>query len=473
MTRKKKNRKTANWDKKHTQNNNGTKAGGGIIDNKTNTASTVGQTGQKTTTYVQSSYTKSCHKGNTVVYKAENGSKLEIGGWNNGATFDWNTHVIDLTGLEHKYWDIPVAYDEASKGFLPFLMQAYAGWLSLPFPDYGTPKGLQTLEQWVGIADTIKGILDSGHDVLVACHGGHGRSGLFCSIVGYLLNIKDDPTWASPVEKIRQMHCDEAVETYAQEKFVYDVLGLRLQPKHYYDDDPYYYGRYGGSGKTMTGTTETGREYNYNLSTNFASCPICGTQSLFVQDYGMCMTCRNAYESTGAIPEREDLTLKDIEHRGFVEHKCDDEKCMGIWKASKCGHVVHNQLIYEGFCETCYRKYEDDIQYAEEKIATEKGSVSEVCAMCGKTSAYSEMYGVCHDCSEKLVQNDLVTEVHCSITDPYKFITHQHCEDEHMCVGVIRADVCKHVVHNREVEDGQCPKCFENKFGKELKQYAL
>jgi hypothetical protein len=375
-----------------------------------------------------------------------------------------------LTGLEHKYWDIPIAYDEASKGFLPFLMQAYAGWLSLPFPDYGTPAGLKSRPQWEGIAATIEEILEQGHDVLVACHGGHGRSGLFCAIVGYLLNIKDDPSWSSPVEKIRKIHCEEAVETLAQEKFVYDVLGLRIKPKHYYDDDMYY--GYGRTGQYTTGTGTKG-DFSYSIGNQFYNCPICGTQSLYVQEYGMCMTCRNAYEATGAVPTREDLTLEDISQKGYVVHNCDDERCMGIWKASKCGHTVHNQLIYEGYCETCYRKIEDEAQWAEEKMQNMVDAGDEPCAMCGKITPASCNYGVCFDCSSRLVQGSLVSDVHCSITDPYHFVTHQNCKDEHMCVGVIRADVCQHVVHNREVEQGLCPSCYEVKFGKELKEYEL
>lgn len=444
---------------------------GGTIKNNTNTTNTTSATGTsgKQTAYAQSSYSAvKCHTGNTTIYTSPNGSKLQIGGWNNGASFDWNTHVIDLTGMEHKYWDIPIAYDEASKGFLPFLMQAYAGWLSLPFPDYGTPTGLKTLAQWQGIAKTIAGIMDEGHNVLVACHGGHGRSGLFCAIVGYILNIADDPTWASPVEKIRKIHCDEAIETYAQEKFVYDILGLRIKPRHYYDDDMYWYGRTTG---TYTGTTESGREFSYNVGSTFKNCPLCGTQSLYVDEYGMCMTCRNAFEATNSVPEREDLTLEDIKDKGLVTHSCDDERCVGIWKASKCGHTVHNQLIYEGYCEACYKKYEDEIQWAEEQVKNLEDG--EPCAMCGKVTPASNNYGVCFECSSKLVQGNLVTDVHCSITDPYKFISHSHCDNEHSCVGVIRADVCQHVVHNREVEKGLCPSCFEVKFGKELNEYAV
>lgn len=455
--------KSSTWDTKYTQKASG--GTGGTITNTTTSGLPAGailQTSASSqTTYVATK----CHTGNTAIYKEPNGGTLFIGGWNNGATFDWNTHVIDLTGMEHKYYDIPIAYDEDSKAFLPFLMKAYAGWLSLPFPDYGTPKGLTTKEQWTGVKDTIQGILRKGHDVLVACHGGHGRSGLFCSIVGYMLNIQNDPTWASPVEKIREIHCDDAVETYAQEKFVYSVLGLRIQPKHVYDNDPWYYSSRGGSLSAGTSTNY----YPAVQASSFKQCDICGTESLYVDDLGMCLTCSKGYADKA--PVRTDLSLEDIEHKGLVDHWCTDDKCMGIWKASVCGHVVHNQIIYDGYCETCYRRMEDEQMYAEQKL-TEKIQEPEEpyafqieCALCGKNSVSSQKFGVCFECSSKLVTEKLITDVHNTITDPYKFIPHTHCEDEHMCVGIVRADVCQHVTHNREIDEGLCPACYELRHG--------
>lgn len=439
----------------------------GLVKYLTRAKSTGGANIVNNNNNTQTTYNKpACHKGNTVIWTDPNtGANLYIGGWNNGATFDWNTHVIDLTGNEHRLWDIPVAYDDKSKEFLQFCTKSYAGWLSLPFPDYGTPKGMSTREQWEGMTEVIKGILANGNDVLVACLGGHGRSGLFVSIVGYMLNIDTDPTWASPVEKVRAIHCDEAIETYAQEKYVYDILGLRIQPKHVYDDDHLWYGR-------GTGTSSVNSTGSYTIASTFEECPICGTQSLYVAEYGMCMTCRNGFEAMakGAIPEREDLTLDDIKTNGLVKHLCTDPKCMGIWKASKCGHITHNMIIYEGYCEACYKKYEDEVEYAERKLKEEKGpewddqpEYQSICALCGKDSVAANKNGICWECSSALVQNKLVDDVHNTITDPYKFIPHTHCEDEHMCVGIVRADNCQHVVHNREVEDGLCPACFELK----------
>jgi hypothetical protein len=376
-----------------------------------------------------------CHKGNTKIYTEPNGGTLFIGGWSNGASFDWNTHVIDLTGNEHKYWDIPIAFDEVSQAFMPYLAQSYAGWLSLPFPDFGTPKGLTTKTQWEGITSTIRGILKEGKDVLVACHGGHGRSGLFCAIVGYLLNSPENRNWKSPVDQLRSIHCSEAVETLAQERYVYDILGLKIQITHSYakDDDWGVWGSYANT---------------------YMPCPICKTQSMFVIDTGMCLGCKTKYENLA--PTRENLTLKDIDKGGLVEHVCTNANCMGIWKASKCGHVTHNMVVYEGWCQSCAEKIEEEQQYAEKNLTKEEPLQS--CAICGENTMHAKRFGVCYACSEKAVTAGTVDMVHNSMTDPYRAVVHI-CDDIR-CIGIVCADQCGHVVHNQEIEDGACPHCL-------------
>lgn len=382
---------------------------------------------------------QSCHTGNTPLYTEPNGGTLFIGGWGNDAWFDWNTHVIDLTGSEHRYLSIPFAYDDASRDFLQHITGGYAGWLSLPFPDYQTPKNLTTREQWNGIAEVIRGILRKGTDVLVACHGGHGRSGLFCAVVGYILAVDTDRSWSSPVEKIRQVHCHEAVETYAQEKFVYDILGLNIQITHTYVD------KNAKSAATM---------YKYE------KCPLCGTESMYVGDCGMCLGCKAKFEQVA--PTRSDLTAGDIKDGGLVVHDCSDAKnCIGIWKAATCGHVTHDLIIREGFCEKCWfenEQAEKEIAKHNSGIITDgEGYSYAPCAICTDMTAMAAIYGVCYDCQNKVKLDGNADYVHNTITDPYRALPH-HCE-EIGCVGVVIADTCGHVVHNLEVEDGKCPDC--------------
>lgn len=374
---------------------------------------------------------KNCHTGNTELYREPNGGKLMIGGWNQGAHFDWNTHVIDLTGNERKFYEMPTAYDETSRQFLAFTGQLYAGWLSLPFPDFKTPQNLTTRAQWEGIAGIISNILKKGNDVLVACHGGHGRSGLFCAIVCYLLAVNKDRSWSSPVEKIRKLHCDDAVETLSQEKFVYDVLGLDIK------------------------ITRTFVDATPAANWKYEKCPICGTQSTYVGDLGMCLGCEKKY--AGLAPVKEYIVAADLKHKGEVDHACSNANCIGIWKAKECGHTVHNKLIIDGFCETCYNQIVEEQKYAN-KADNEVPGDEPTCAICQKSHGwYAQRFGICYECSNHLQASGAVEYVHNSITDPYRAVPH-HCDDD-FCVGIVVADVCGHVVHNRDVEDGICPDC--------------
>lgn len=370
-----------------------------------------------------------CHYGNTIVYTEPNGGSLLIGGWTKGAHFDNNTHVIDLTGTEHKYWDLPVAFDSESEAFLQFTFKPYAGWLSLPFPDLKVPTLLTTYEQWHGIAKTVQALLKKGRDVLVACHGGHGRSGLFCAIVGYILNISKDRSWSSPVERLRTLHCDEVVETRAQEQFVYDVLGLKIQIKTVYQLD--------------------------SSAWKYEKCPICGTQSTFVQDLGMCLGCEKKYKDIA--PLKQNFTAADLKLKGEIDHACNSPDCIGIWKAKECGHTVHDMVIVDGYCATCYA-------HMTEEIKTNENSAP--CVICETPSWYAWQFGVCYECSQHLATSGQIDFVHNTLTDPYRALPHK-CNDIG-CVGIVVADVCGHALHNLEVVDGECPICLDIHKGKDI-----
>lgn len=356
-------------------------------------------------------FIKNCHKGNTLLYTEPNGGSLYIGGWTNEARVTQNMHVIDLTGMEHKFYGIASAMDSVSQEFLQYT-NTCAGWLSLPFPDYGTPHNLTTLEQWQGVANVIRKILQNGNDVLVACGGGHGRSGLFCSIVGYILGLSTNPEWANPVDYIRKIHCDQSVETFAQEKFVFNILGLEMPI-----------------------------QTSYSTWGTLSICPLCGAESIFAQPYGMCKSCSEKWEKHAPI--KDDLTLDDIDHP--IEHLCGDKKCMGIYKARACGHVVHNRIVYDGLCEQCYNEDVHD----------------QICVNCGKDSAYAAKAGICYDCTNQLANSKQVDFVHNTLTDGYRAVPHT-CNAT-LCNGIVIADICSHVVHNHNVVDGLCEHCQEVK----------
>lgn len=391
----------------------------------------------KTKTYLP--VARLCHNGNTKLYTEPNGGSLYIGGWSTGATFDWNTHVIDLTGTEAKWADMPIAYDDASKEFLPFVSSGPAGWLSLPFPDYKTPDGLTTRAQWDGITNVIRKLLKSGRDVLVACHGGHGRSGLFCAIVGYLLTDGTSADWESPVEHIRKVHCCDAVETLSQENFVYGILGLDLQPTRTY--------------------------VSAMAATKSSTCPVCGlTNSVYTETNGMCFQCITKFKDSA--PVVRDITEDDI--KKVLPHTCTaGADCIGIYKASVCGHVVHDMLVIDGLCEQCAWEAE---QKAKGPVVEQDPSEYGKCTICQRESLFGKKFGVCYDCAEELMEQGRVDNVHNSVTDAYRYIEHT-CSTETFCEGIMRADVCGHVVHNQYIEDGKCEYCLalQDKVDKEAK----
>jgi hypothetical protein len=71
------------------------------------------------------------------------------------------------------------------------------------------------------LVEVLVNELEKGGTVAVSCHGGHGRTGLLLAVLyGKLTGSQE------PVEEMRKWHCDQAVETHEQKKFVHKFLGL-------------------------------------------------------------------------------------------------------------------------------------------------------------------------------------------------------------------------------------------------------
>jgi len=190
--------------------------------------------------YSASSYWK-CHVGNTKVLSSSkgDGGTLFIGGWSRGAYHSDDMTIIDLT---------------AGKKPLRHRGHYYA----INIDDFDVPQW--SLFFWESIAMTVYEELMHG-DVLIACQGGHGRSGMVTAIVAYMMSNKrhiriserqmllDDP-----VAWIRHMHCLNAVETVSQETCVYETCiaflpnesikealdEIRNKPRYTSPTDKYY-----------------------------------------------------------------------------------------------------------------------------------------------------------------------------------------------------------------------------------------
>lgn len=408
------------------------------------------QTTMTTTTTTNNKKQLSCHEGlSNVFYNDENGRGLWIGGWKHGACFDQDTFVIDLTGDEHRFSkaNMAEAFDKTAEKFLPFIKPAFAGWLSLPFPDYQTPKNITTYEQWYGIAMTIKDILNDDKDVLVACLGGHGRSGLFCAIVGYILNGWTDK---NPVEAIRAMHCSLAVETDAQEQFVYDVLGLDYvaDPTDYYTDYDY------GTWNTWSNNTPT------TAGTKFSKCPKCRTESLYIESMGHCMSCQSV-----TLSEKKEVMDITTEMLQSVDCPCENKNCLGSWTAKSCGHPVHDKIIIEGYCQWCTENGALNPAVKAEKVDTT--DVKTACELCETLSKNAFYTGLCYECQDSF--KVVAPEIHDTNTDAYASIPHK-CSHESTCLGIVTGDVCRHTTHSRYIVDGLCPECFGKREARKMRK---
>lgn len=171
-----------------------------------------------------------CHTGNVRVMGFKNGAGLFCGGWTRGAESE-DMAVIDLTGTEPIDVESPfkTLNSQAEKSFGKTIAAATVErqlpWLSFKIKDFGTPTIKR--EVWDVLATDIWKLMSEGSNVLLACAGGHGRTGTAASILCYLLNKEV----GDPVEYLRNVYCELAVETYEQHKYVNRILDLP-EPKN-------------------------------------------------------------------------------------------------------------------------------------------------------------------------------------------------------------------------------------------------
>ncbi len=264
-----------------------------------------------------------CHSGNFNLYT--NDGSLFLGGWNKGASFDKNTVVIDLadkvvpTKIKTKLG--LATFDR----FLPRTGTQFKDWLTLDLTDYGVPA--YDADDWSALCMDVVDILGTGTDVLIACEGGHGRTGMVGSILGYMLL---DGDWkVNPVYALSVVYCNQVIDTENQENYVYKILGLDLKA------DPSRYA------KAYT-----------KQATKYDACPFCNTESWNVDTYGLCYTCQAYYE--GLIKKAATKTGKDIHSIKIKPCKCGAKKCDGVFM-SKCKHIVHDQSeSFEAECNYCF-----------------------------------------------------------------------------------------------------------------------
>lgn len=173
-----------------------------------------------------------CHFGNIEVFTdKESGVRIFAGGKSRGVEVDKNNLIIDV-GVS--------AISEVSinglNGNGKHLEDYQATIIKIAWSDFEVPT--LGVEFWHDLIKTIRLV---GKDVVVACEGGHGRTGTTISILAYMMGaVRTDP-----IKFIRKVYCDEAVETTTQINYIRNITGANIRSKSPYGDLDEYLRRYG------------------------------------------------------------------------------------------------------------------------------------------------------------------------------------------------------------------------------------
>ena len=123
---------------------------------------------------------------------------------------------------------------------------------------YVTWPDLSTISQksYNKILDTIVELLKKGTTIEVGCIGAHGRTGT--TLAGLLVKIENLKA-KEAIDRVKNNYCDEAIETYSQEKMIYTLTGEEAPPNTSsyvgWNDWGGYYGSGTYSGSAVTGST--------------------------------------------------------------------------------------------------------------------------------------------------------------------------------------------------------------------------
>ncbi|KKL95945.1 hypothetical protein LCGC14_1849510 [marine sediment metagenome] len=89
--------------------------------------------------------------------------------------------------------------------------------------DMGAPRGPIVIKLVAWAVEKIK----SGVKLDLGCFGGHGRTGTFLALL--LMEI-EGLTAAEAMKEVWTRHCEQAIETYVQKKFIYEFNGEKAPP---------------------------------------------------------------------------------------------------------------------------------------------------------------------------------------------------------------------------------------------------
>jgi len=190
----------------------------------------MGKTTSIVTTTKATSYTP-CHTGNVPILSVPGKGTLYAGGTSRGLKTD-GLAIVDLTGTYSLFSPIKAMNDAASAAFSNTIAalsyEKKEPWLRLPITDGDIPD--ITFDEWRVFANDVREMLSGGQSIVVFCIGGHGRTGTVVSILSHII-LGPKIVTPNPVTWLRDVYCEEVVETEPQVNYVYDMCGLSDIPK--------------------------------------------------------------------------------------------------------------------------------------------------------------------------------------------------------------------------------------------------
>lgn len=115
-------------------------------------------------------------------------------------------------------------FTERLKSHAPPIEVKKTEYIKINWPDQGVPRCLPSF--WEALRDTIRDYAKleglSKTKVLLACQGGHGRSGT-AAVCMALACYPDYPTARAAVLHVRALHCEQAIESKAQADYIDQV----------------------------------------------------------------------------------------------------------------------------------------------------------------------------------------------------------------------------------------------------------
>lgn len=92
-------------------------------------------------------------------------------------------------------------------------------------PDMDIPNNINEFK--TALEEIINCVLKKNKSLHICCIGGHGRTGIVTACLLGMLGVK------TPIKFIRKNYCEKAVESYEQEKFIFDFLNVPNSEREY------------------------------------------------------------------------------------------------------------------------------------------------------------------------------------------------------------------------------------------------